>query len=375
MKFAALVFEGGPCSGKIESWVCRVREELCLDLMRRLGNLGIFDAVIAVTDRPDLARRAEVEAGAVASLGEAQTQFHFGRRLAELVQEFHVDAFVYISGGAGALMSTSELASFAAISESVPDAIVANNIYSADMFGCACAKRLIAYDIPGVDNQIPMWAASKGMRPVGLEPTVGASFDIDTPADLMVLSEVIPSIRPELEHVAGEIASGPIFRAKDAFEGVRRCLATDLAEIALFGRVSPVTVNHLNSTTRCRIRAYSEERGMRAFGRDVPGGAKSLIAKLMEGIGFPRFFEGLAWCADAALFDTRVFFSHMGADLSAEERFASDLFLWEQVGHEGVAEFTRAAHDVGIPVVLGGHCLVSGGVRALAESGRVRDVV
>ena len=37
----------------------------------------------------------------------------------------------------------------------------------------------------------------------------------------------------------------------------------------------------------------------------------------------------------------------MGADLSADQRFASDLFLWEDVGHRRVAEFTGRPWNAG----------------------------
>ena len=225
-----------------------------------------------------------------------------------------------------------------------------------------------------MDNQVPMWAATeKGMRAVGLEPTVGASFDIDTPTDLLVFACVAGSAAGCRSH-RGHGDGGACGRATPAWRpplGGWRWTS----EVALFGRVSPVTVSHLNHVTRCRIRAYSEERGMRAFGRDLPGAARSLVARLAQRAGWEAFFADLAWCADAAFFDSRVFFSHMGADLSADQRFASDLFLWEDVGHRRVAEFTRAALECGIPVVLGGHCLVSGGIRALAAQAHQGDVV
>ncbi len=370
MKFGALVFEGGKVDGQIEAWVARAREELCVDLMGRLAVTGCFDEVVAVTDRPDLASRARTEAGvrvAVAEESAAAGEFHFGHRLNQVVDELGLDSFLYMSGGSGALMDDAELRAFAAAVLAGKDAIVANNVYSADMFGCADARAIAAYDIPAVDNQVPMWAAAeRGLCAVGLEPTVGASFDIDTPADLLVFTHAAEAFRPQVEGVARLVAEGPIDRARSRLEAASAMLGVDLAEIALFGRVSPVSVSHLNTTTRCRIRAFSEERGMRAFGRDVPGGARSLIGRLAERVGFRQFFADLSWCSDAAFIDSRVCFAHLGAALDAEERFASDLFLWERVGHAGAAEFTHAAAESAIPVALGGHCLVSGGVRALA---------
>ena len=375
MKFGALVFEGGPVSGPIEGWVARAREELCLDLACRLSRIDVFDGVFVVTDRAALAERALGVPGVEAVLGEGRG-FHFGRRLNEAVAELGLDAFVYMSGGSGALMSQAELEAFARAVLVDPGAIVANNVYSADMFGCCQPRMLADGGVPPVDNQVPMWAATeKGMRAVGLEPTVGASFDIDTPTDLLVFARVARALRPDAARIVDMVMEAPVGRATPRLEAAAGRLAVDLSEVALFGRVSPVTVSHLNHVTRCRIRAYSEERGMRAVGRELPGAARSRVARLAQRAGGEAVFADLAWCADAAFFDSRVFFSHMGADLSADQRFASDLFLWEDVGHRRVAEFTRAALECGIPVVLGGHCLVSGGIRALAAQAHQGDVV
>jgi hypothetical protein len=114
---------------------------------------------------------------------------------------------------------------------------------------------------------------------------------------------------------------------------------------------------------------------MRAFGRDKPGMARSLIGRMVEARGPEAFFADLAWCCNAAFIDTRVIFSHMGANLSQEERFSSDLFLWEKVRNADAACLVQAALDAEIPVMLGGHSLVSGAVRALAACTGRRGVV
>jgi hypothetical protein len=114
---------------------------------------------------------------------------------------------------------------------------------------------------------------------------------------------------------------------------------------------------------------------MRAFGRDKPGMARSLIGKMIESDGPGAFFANLAWCSDAAFIDTRVLFAHMGAALSQEERFCSDLFLWENVTSGDASCLIQEALDAQIPVMLGGHSLVSGAVRALAACTGRRGVV
>ena len=149
-------------------------------------------------------------------------------------------------------MDDAELRAFAAAVLAGKDGIVANNVYSADMFGCADARAIAAYDIPAVDNQVPMWAAAeRGLCAVGLEPTVGASFDIDTPADLLVFTHAAEAFRPQVEGVARLVAEGPIDRARSRLEAASAMLGVDLAEIALFVGCRVVLSLNLNTTTMC----------------------------------------------------------------------------------------------------------------------------
>ena len=66
--------------------------------------------------------------------------------------------------------------------------------------------------------------------------------------------------------------------------------------------------------------------------------------------------------------DSRVLLAHrLGPDEAAwppaEDRFASDLLLHEQIADPWLRELTRAAAEAPIPVLLGGHTLVGPGVR------------
>jgi hypothetical protein len=75
----------------------------------------------------------------------------------------------------------------------------------------------------------------------------------------------------------------------------------------------------------------------------------------------------LAELGDAAFLDTRVLLAHRGIEASREERFLSDLGRWEEIGEPFLREFTRAAVEAPIPVLLGGHSLMSGGLMAMNE--------
>ena len=71
---------------------------------------------------------------------------------------------------------------------------------------------------------------------------------------------------------------------------------------------------------------------------------------------------------DAAFLDTRVIFNHAGKNPSAPDRFYSDMLEAESVADPWLWEFTLGAREAAIPVVLGGHSLVSGGMLALIDA-------
>jgi hypothetical protein len=85
----------------------------------------------------------------------------------------------------------------------------------------------------------------------------------------------------------------------------------------------------------------------------------------------------VAALADGALLDTRVLMAHrLGAAESswpaAEDRFASDLLDPGAVGDRWLHDLTAAAATSSAtgpaaPILLGGHTLVNGGLRLLAQ--------
>ena len=111
---------------------------------------------------------------------------------------------------------------------------------------------------------------------------------------------------------------------------------------------------------------------MRADGRDVRGEARSLLAYHLEQAGARRFFDELARLGQAAFIDTRVILAHFGLDLPPRDRFASDLGQPEDIADPFLRAFTEGALEAAIPVVLGGHSLVSGGLMALTDAAWLR---
>jgi hypothetical protein len=113
---------------------------------------------------------------------------------------------------------------------------------------------------------------------------------------------------------------------------------------------------------------YSEERGMQAMGRDTAGEARSLLAYHLQAVGPERFFRELAEMVNAAFIDTRPLFVHLGIEPSRADRFASDALTPDAIIDPWLRDFTAAAREATIPVVLGGSSLVSSGVQLLSEA-------
>ncbi len=107
---------------------------------------------------------------------------------------------------------------------------------------------------------------------------------------------------------------------------------------------------------------------MRASGREARGEVRSLLGFYLASVGPRRFFESLGLLGQAAYLDTRVLFGHLGLNPSAVDRFSSDMLDVEAIQDPVVREFTAAAREAPIPVLLGGHSLVSGGLWALIDA-------
>ena len=132
------------------------------------------------------------------------------------------------------------------------------------------------------------------------------------------------------------------------------------------GRVGSFVWSRLETDTACRCRVVSEGRGMRADGWG--GGGKSILGYLLESSGVSGFFDKLSEMGDAVFLDTRVIFNHAGKSFSASDRFYSDMLKAESVADPWLREFTLGAREAAIPVILGGHSLVSGGMLALIDA-------
>jgi 2-phospho-L-lactate guanylyltransferase (CobY/MobA/RfbA family) len=355
-----LVFVGGFHGSEAEELVGRAHHAIAMDTIEKAVATGAFQDIVLSVDSPELAQRASAHAVHV-ELDHGG--FHFGRTLRDLIDKYGATCPFYVGGGSAPLLSVSELGGIARQVSAAERAVLANNIYSADFFAFTPGSAIHIIEPSSIDNDVPwLLQHQAGLAELPLARSAGTQLDIDTPTDLMVL-QIHPLVGP---HTLRYIQSLRLDLTR--IRQVMRFFTDPLAEVIVAGRVGSQVWAHLETDVACRLRVFSEERGMRASGREERGEVYSLLGFHLQEVGPARFFQTLAKMGQAALIDSRVLFHHLHLDLSAPDRFYSDLMQPELIVNPVARKFTEAAMLAPIPVVLGGHSLVAGGLWALIDA-------
>lgn len=345
----------------IQQAMTAVRRGITLDNLAKLLQLAEFDEVILCTNYPELAAEAEA-LGASVDLRTGGEPFHFGIRLRELIYDRKLDKLLYMGGAAAPLIREEELAEVARMTRATDSVVVVNNPQSPDLVAFSPASAIDRIELPESDNVLGHLLRVAGLPRVLMPNTSTISFDVDTPADLIILS-LLPTAGPRTREALKQLSLDD-----SRVQAARRLFLKQGAAFSLIGRVSPAVCLFINANFALRLRVFSEERGMRALGRVERGEVRSLVASFLDVVGPRGFFRYLSEVAEVAFFDTRVWMAHNRLDVSEADRFYSDLGELELIGNEPLREFAAAALEAPIPVILGGHSLVAGGLWALAES-------
>jgi hypothetical protein len=358
-----LLFCGGMGGSAAEDAFAAALRECALDTLYEAESSACFAGQILVADRTSaselegrLPPKTEVD---VDTPGEA---FHFGHRLSEVVKRYDLERPVYAGSGLP-LIKAAELAKVALALGAAEKAVVANNFFSADLIGFVPGGVVETVALPDNDRIVPRLLRDEGgLENRSLARSIENQFDLDTPGDLAILAYT-GGAGPNLQRYidAASIDTSRLERASRLF--------TDRdAEVIVAGRVGTQTWRYLESETACRVRLFAEERGLQAAGRDINGQARSLLGYHLQNVSTQRFFQELAQMGQAAFIDTRPLFAHMGLKPSRPDRFLSDAMQPKGIEDAWVREFTAAACEAPIPVVLGGSSLVSSGVQLLSEA-------
>ena len=352
-----VVFLGGLGTTPVERMVAGARRAASLDTIDAALSTAAFDRAILATDNTsELPTIPQLETDLDAG------PFHFGARLASLIERHALKRVVYLGGGSLPLL---DAAGFADITERLAsgDTAVTNNAFSSDLIAFS-VKDAVLNTIRTTVRDNPLARALEGAAGIALEElprTVATQMDIDAPSDLTVLAltgEGGTRLRDYLRSLDLDLSR---------YERVLPLFTGREAQIVVAGRVGSHSWRYLERETACRVRLFAEERGLEAEGRGEDRTARSLVGFFIESAGIERLFEILPQLGDAAFIDSRVLLAHFGIQTSREDRFLSDLGSWSEIGDPFLRDFTRAAVEAPIPVLLGGHSLMSGGLMALNE--------
>jgi hypothetical protein len=322
-----------------------------------------------------------------------------------------VGGLVVLGSGSIPLATAADLRRFVEVAAGPGGHALANNRYSADIVAISRVADLAGLPPLPADNALPRWLEERaGVAVADLRARWRLGVDIDSPLDLIVLAASGRRGR----RAAGHEAAGSDARRRvglgaadvsvavaaeshgtepligERLAALAEVLTNRRAELLIAGRVSATTLRWLESGVACRVRALVEERGLRAASRLAQSSTttglrppRSILGELLDRDGPESLVRAVGVLADAALIDTRVLLAHRhGADEatteppsawpSAEDRFASDLLRPGSIADPWLRALTEsaAAAPADHPILLGGHTLVNGGLRLLAQRAR-----
>jgi hypothetical protein len=349
---------------RAERWMAEGRLAAASDLLRALTASTTIGPIYLLAAEADDRRRLET-LGAVPWNGP-EGPFHFGRALAAFAEQTGAGALAYF-GGASAPLLTPALADQACArlrSGGSPRAVV-NNLHSTDWILLDSAEALtrFAHLLP-TDNPLG-WILSHeaGFAVESLPPSAATRADVDTPADLLLLTRH-PDLGPAVRRFLDE--APPVLTRQ--VESLLEVLATPAKTLAVIGRSSSHLWRLLERKAQIWVRLFVEERGMLASGRVMRHEVRSLVAEALETWGPQEFVRRLSEMSDAALWDTRVWMSTRGEWPSEADRFAADLGWAEEIDDPSLRALTEAIGRSPIPILTGGHGVVSGSALALLEA-------
>ena len=362
-KVVLFLLVGGWRRGGVEGALGGAHRAAARDLLDLLLDTGRIERAVVATDDPawgDTLADLPVDV----DLDVPGEPFHFGRRLVELIERYAAQRVLY-SGGASAPLLSADVWNRVLMRLGEADrVVVTNNLHSCDWVGFTPGAEMLPLIAPQRSDNSVAWvlANEAGLQVEEWPASAATRFDLDTPVDLLIVQRH-PHTGPHLRRFLNELRW-----ESERLDKVLATMARDGGSLAIIGRVSSAAWVGLERATRCWVRVFAEERGMRASGRQERGEVRSLLADYLELVGVDGFLDELAQLVDGVLFDNRVILAARGLWPSAADRFNSDLYRWDRVEDPFLRRLTQAAAEARVPVVLGGHSVVAGGLMALVEA-------
>ena len=364
MNFPILIMLPPHGSSRCEAFVSEGRLRAAEDLIERLRSLPQVESIFAVYGDSETEQRFSTHN--ITTIKINVQPFHFGRALAEAVEEIGSKTLAYFGGGSAPLMTQDRLeVTFTQVQLAEGPFALVNNYHSTDWMIINRVKPLqdYAHRLPS-DNSLG-WVMhhDAGLRVDSLDPDAGTRMDIDTPMDLLMLrghTGLGQRLRSFLRD-APEESTAKLTAIKDV-------LCTPASNIMLIGRVPAYTLLQLEKSTQSWTRIYAEERGMVASQRVARGEVQSLMTILYEELGPQRLIDQLASLSDGVFWDTRVWMAANRLWPPNHDRFALDLGWIEEIQQKKLRALAEVIASAPIPILSGGHSVVAGGLCALLDS-------
>ncbi len=358
-----ILLVGGWGEGAVEQALSGAHRAAARDLLEQLLSTELIGRAVVATDDP-VWGESLADLPVEVDLDSTGSPFHFGRRLAGLIERYDARRVIYSGGASAPLMGISRWREALEPLTQVERCVVTNNVHSCDWVGLTPAIEMTSLLSRQESDNGVAWLLSNDLSlPVhDLPPSAATRFDLDTPTDLFVAHRH-PDIGPHLRRYLDELGW-----KSPRVDSVLAEMAHEGGSLSVIGRVSPQAWARLNRATRCWVRVFAEERGMRASGRQARGEVCSLLADYLDLVGVETFFAELAELANGVLFDNRVILAARGLWPSTLDRFNADLCRWERIEDPFLRRLTRATVEAPVPVVAGGHSVVAGGLMALVEA-------
>jgi hypothetical protein len=358
-----IIMVGGVGRGtEVERTLRRARQAAARDLIEQALELPCLSPIIVLSDEEGWLETLRDLPVCLERSGPGQC-FHFGQTLTRLIEGYRLQSCFYLGGGSAPLLPGTALLQVARTVLSDGPVLVTNNLHSNDWAAFAPAGAILPLARwLERDNALAwVWQERTGHAVWVLPRSAATQMDIDTPFDLLALARH-PATRSHLRALLDQL-EWPTAHLDAAIEVLRR----EASRVMIAGRVSAWAWQVLEGSTRAWVRVFAEERGMRASGRQARGEVRSLLNDYLDLVGVEQFFVRLGTLADAILLDSRVILASRGLWPPDADRFHADLLMEARVGDPFLRALTRAARSAPVPVVMGGHSLVAGGLAVLLE--------
>jgi hypothetical protein len=352
-----VIFHGATGSGDAERLVAEARIAAAASTSLSAIAAG-FEAVIVATDAPKAF--PTLPGPVLFDVDRTELPFEIEGRIREIVGRYGLQKPAVMGSGALPLLGVGDFQMVVEQLEQRDGRFVTNNFFSSDLTAWTPGSAIERVAPFARDNVLPRRLRDDaGLLPVVMPRTTATQFDLDTPSDLCILA-----LREGLSERLRRLLDGRALPLAP-YRALMPLFCDRTAEVVVAGRIGSYAWQHLERETACRVRVFSEERGLAAAGTGYR--ARSVLGFLYEEVGPRRFFERLCELGDAVVLDLRVLLGHLGIEPSREDRFQADLYNSAAIEEPTLAALVEAASEAPRPVLLGGHTLVSGGLMALND--------